>query len=198
MRRTGPRTDPLPSTTPLPVPFSAPSRTRTDTVRILSPLQRVRGCSWVFVLHLAVWPVFRYGTTTFARRCPRASEHVLGCSFRVLARKLSHRRDTETAAKTPATAAPRCDDGRVSSSNARSTRETSAEVCALHIFTQAGGEPITRRQVEEQLAQWRTHAAGCRCDGPCDLAASISTSHVWCVVWGWQSSLARTRRLAQR
>ena len=86
----------------------------------------------------------------------------------------------------------------VSSSNARRARETSAEVLALKIFGQAGGEPITRRQVEEQLAQWRLHGPACRCEAPCDLAASISVSHVWCCIWGWQSSLARTRRLAQR
>jgi len=78
------------------------------------------------------------------------------------------------------------------SANAKLKREAIAEILALRIFNQANGETITRRAVEAQLAQWR------RCDAPCDLADTVSVSRVWCVVWGWQASIARTRRLAQR
>lgn len=81
----------------------------------------------------------------------------------------------------------------VSGSNA----ETNAEILGLRIYSQAGGEPITRRTVETILEQWKSHPPDCRCGAPCYLAATVSVSRVWCVVWGWQASIARTRRLAQ-
>jgi hypothetical protein len=88
--------------------------------------------------------------------------------------------------------------GVAGSANAKLRREAVAEILALRIFNQANGEAITRRVVEAQLTQWRSHPPGCRCDAPCDLADTVSVSRVWCVVWGWQASIARTRRLAQR
>ena len=81
--------------------------------------------------------------------------------------------------------------------NARTVRQESAEVLALRIFDQAGGEPVTRSTVEAAMTRWRAHRPGCQC-GLCDRARTVSVSRVWCVVWGWQASIARTRRLAQR
>jgi hypothetical protein len=82
--------------------------------------------------------------------------------------------------------------------NARLRRERDAEVLALEIYRQADGEVITRRTVESTLARWREHSEGCRCPAPCELAAGVGVSRVWCVCWGWQASIARTRRLARR
>lgn len=84
------------------------------------------------------------------------------------------------------------------SANARLIRERNAEILGLRIFNQAAGEPVTRRIVEARMTQWRAHPMGCSCAAPCDLAHTVSISRVWCVVWGWQASIARTRRLAQR
>ena len=78
--------------------------------------------------------------------------------------------------------------------NAKLRREADGEVLGLAIWRQADAEIITRRVVESKLLAWREHPEGCRCPAPCELAASdISVSRVWCVVWGWQASIARTR-----
>ncbi|HET7667241.1 MAG TPA: hypothetical protein VFK56_14485 [Mycobacterium sp.] len=76
--------------------------------------------------------------------------------------------------------------------------EERAEFLALDIWGRADGAVITRRMVEEDLADLSGHSAGCTCPHSCDLAARVTVSRVWAVVWGWQASLARTRRLAAR
>jgi hypothetical protein len=76
-------------------------------------------------------------------------------------------------------------------------RQQAAERLALKIYCRANGEPITRRAVEAALAQWRAHPASCAC-GWWEPARKLNVSAVWPIVWGWQSSIARTRRLAQR
>lgn len=81
--------------------------------------------------------------------------------------------------------------------NCQLKREGRAEVLALWIYNRAGGEPVTRREVDEQMHVWQTHRPGCRCEAPCDLAGTVSVSRVWATLWGWQASIARTRRLAQ-
>jgi hypothetical protein len=81
--------------------------------------------------------------------------------------------------------------------NARTVRQANAEILALRIFNQADGEPVTRATVEAALSQWRAHPPACQC-GLCDRARTVSVSRVYCTVWGWQASIARTRRLAQR
>ena len=68
---------------------------------------------------------------------------------------------------------------------------------ALKIFDQAGGEPVDRATVEAAMAGWRAHPESCDCDW-CGPARKVSVSRVWCTVWGWQASIARTRRLARR
>lgn len=83
------------------------------------------------------------------------------------------------------------------SANARLDREANAEILALRIYNQADGEPATRATVETAMSRWRTHRLECQC-GLCDRARTVSVSRVWCVVWGWEASIARTRRLAQR
>jgi hypothetical protein len=82
--------------------------------------------------------------------------------------------------------------------NAKTIRQANAEILGLRIYDQADGRPVSRVMVEDQLERWRSHPPGCQCPARCDLAATVSTSRVWCVVWAWQASIARTRRLAQR
>jgi hypothetical protein len=88
--------------------------------------------------------------------------------------------------------------GVAGGNNAKTVRQANAEKLALRIFEQADGAPVTRATVDDQLTRWRSHPPACRCAAPCDLAATVSTSRVWCVLWAWQASIARTRRLAQR
>jgi hypothetical protein len=81
--------------------------------------------------------------------------------------------------------------------NNASKRQKSAEVLALKIYNQAGGERIERATAEAELTQWRAHPPTCQC-GCCGPARDVSVSRVWSVLWGWQESIARTRRLARR
>ena len=70
------------------------------------------------------------------------------------------------------------------------------EVTALRIFNQANGIPITRADLASALAAWCEHPESCGCS--CAVARTVSVRQVWKVIWGWQESIMRTRRLARR
>ena len=61
----------------------------------------------------------------------------------------------------------------------------------------AGGKLITRKLVQEHLAELSAHRDGCRC-GLCELLPLVTVSKVWRCASRWQADVNQTRLLARR
>ena len=59
------------------------------------------------------------------------------------------------------------------------------------------GALITRRMVEERLAELGGHPEGCGC-GLCELVPRVTVSKVWWCASRWQASINQTRLRAHR
>lgn len=84
--------------------------------------------------------------------------------------------------------------------NAVTTREAATEIVAVHLFGRAheAGVTITRRWVDDQLERLRSHAPGCHCCEPCDLARTTTANKVHFISVGWQRQYTRAQVLARR
>lgn len=73
-------------------------------------------------------------------------------------------------------------------------REAATEIVALRVFNHAdrNGLPVTRRMVDERLAELAGHAAGCGC-GVCSLLPLAAPSRIYWTASRWQVSINCTR-----